>query len=230
MGLYLPSGGGAIPQPSVHWSWQERAVLPEVQGGFQTHRRSRLQPETARTSNSRDYQTAKGKRKNLTNRNKDYLASSEPIIPTTASPGYPNTPKEQDFNLKSYHMMLVEDFKKDTNNFFKEIPEKTDKQVEALKEEIQKSSKELQEGRWISEFEASLVYKVSSRTARAIQRNPVSKNKPKKKKKRKKERERERKEKKELHENTTKQVKELKKKKPKNKNKTKQNKKKKSRT
>jgi hypothetical protein len=30
-------------------------------------------------------------------------------------------------------------------------------------------------GRWISEFEASLVYKVSSRTARAIQRDPVSK-------------------------------------------------------
>jgi hypothetical protein len=30
-------------------------------------------------------------------------------------------------------------------------------------------------GRWISEFEASLVYKVSSRTARAIQRNSVSK-------------------------------------------------------
>jgi hypothetical protein len=29
-------------------------------------------------------------------------------------------------------------------------------------------------GRPISEFEASLVYKVSSRTARAIQRNPVS--------------------------------------------------------
>jgi hypothetical protein len=35
--------------------------------------------------------------------------------------------------------------------------------------------------RWISEFEASLVYKVSSRIARAIQKNPVSK-KPKKKK------------------------------------------------
>jgi hypothetical protein len=41
-------------------------------------------------------------------------------------------------------------------------------------------------GRQISEFEASLVYKVSSRTARAIQRNPVSE------KKKKKERERER--------------------------------------
>jgi hypothetical protein len=32
-------------------------------------------------------------------------------------------------------------------------------------------------GRQVSEFKASLVYKVSSRTARAIQRNPVSKNK-----------------------------------------------------
>jgi hypothetical protein len=31
-------------------------------------------------------------------------------------------------------------------------------------------------GRWISEFEASLVYRVSSRTARATQRNPVLKN------------------------------------------------------
>jgi hypothetical protein len=30
-------------------------------------------------------------------------------------------------------------------------------------------------GRWISKFEAGLVYRVSSRTARATQRNPVSK-------------------------------------------------------
>jgi uncharacterized protein (DUF488 family) len=36
-------------------------------------------------------------------------------------------------------------------------------------------------GRQISEFKASLVYRVSSRTARAIQRNPVSKNQKKKK-------------------------------------------------
>jgi hypothetical protein len=32
-------------------------------------------------------------------------------------------------------------------------------------------------GRWISEFKASLVYRVSSRIARATQRNPVSKKK-----------------------------------------------------
>jgi hypothetical protein len=35
---------------------------------------------------------------------------------------------------------------------------------------------------FFSEFEASLVYKVSSRTARATQRNPASKNQKKKKK------------------------------------------------
>jgi hypothetical protein len=43
-------------------------------------------------------------------------------------------------------------------------------------------------GRRTSEFKASLVYKVSSRTARAIQRNPVSKNQKRKKKKRERER------------------------------------------
>jgi hypothetical protein len=41
-------------------------------------------------------------------------------------------------------------------------------------------------GRRISEFEASLVYRVSSRTAMATQRNPVSKKKTKKRKKKKK--------------------------------------------
>jgi hypothetical protein len=52
-------------------------------------------------------------------------------------------------------------------------------------------------GRWVSEFKASLVYRVSSKTARTIQRNPVS-NKTKQKQKNKKsgksirERERER--------------------------------------
>jgi hypothetical protein len=42
-------------------------------------------------------------------------------------------------------------------------------------------------GRQISEFEASLVYKVSSRRARATQRKPVSKNKTKQKIKKEKE-------------------------------------------
>jgi hypothetical protein len=43
------------------------------------------------------------------------------------------------------------------------------------------STWEAEAGRF-SEFEASLVYRVSSRTARATQRNPVSKNKKQTKK------------------------------------------------
>ena len=49
--------------------------------GLQTHGRNKLQPEIARTSNNRDYQISNGKCKNLTNRNQDYLASSEPSTP-----------------------------------------------------------------------------------------------------------------------------------------------------
>jgi hypothetical protein len=95
--------------------------------------------------NTRDYQMVKGKRKNLTNRNQEHWASSEPSTPITVSPGYPNTCQEQDMNLKSYLMMLVEDFKKGINNSLKKIQENIAKQVEALKEETQKSLKELQE-------------------------------------------------------------------------------------
>jgi hypothetical protein len=58
----------------------------------------------------------KGKCKNLTNRNQHHLASLEPSTPNTVNPGYPNTPEKQDSDLKSYLMMLVEDFKKGINN------------------------------------------------------------------------------------------------------------------
>jgi predicted RNA-binding protein with PUA-like domain len=87
----------------------------------------------------------KGKLKNLTSGNQDHSATSEPSTPTTASPGYPNTSKKQDSGLKSYLMMLVEDFRKDINNSLKEIQENTAKQVEVLKEEAQKSLKKVQE-------------------------------------------------------------------------------------
>jgi hypothetical protein len=63
----------------------------------------------------------KGKCKNLTKRNQDHSPSSELSTPTSASPGYPNTLKMQDSDLKSYLLMLVEDIKKDFNNSLKEI-------------------------------------------------------------------------------------------------------------
>ena len=85
----------------------------------------------------------KGKCKNLTKRNQDHWASSEPSTPTTASPGYPNTPEKQDSDLKSYLMMLVEDFKKGINNSLKEIQENTAKQVEVLKELQENTTKQV---------------------------------------------------------------------------------------
>jgi hypothetical protein len=59
---------------------------------------------------------AKSKRKNLTKRNQDHSPPSEPSTTTSASPGYPNIPEKQDLDLKSYFMMLVEDFNKGINN------------------------------------------------------------------------------------------------------------------
>jgi hypothetical protein len=97
----------------------------------------------ATEANSRDYQMAKGKHKNLTTRNQDHSPSSEPSTPTLPSPGHPNTPENQDWDLKAYLMMMVEDIKKDFINSLKEIQENTAKQVEDIKEEAQKSLKEL---------------------------------------------------------------------------------------
>jgi flagellar biosynthesis/type III secretory pathway protein FliH len=88
---------------------------------------------------------AKGKRKNLTNRNQDYSSSSEFRTPKSPNPEHTNTPENLDPDLKAYLMMMVEDIRKDFNNSLKEIQENTAKQAEHLKEEAQKSLKELQE-------------------------------------------------------------------------------------
>ena len=53
-----------------------------------------------------------------------------------ASPGYTITLEEQDMDLKSLLMMMMEDFKK-------EIQENTDKELEAFKEETQKFLRDL---------------------------------------------------------------------------------------
>jgi hypothetical protein len=58
---------------------------------------------------------AKGKHKNLTNRNQDHSPSQEPSTPTSANSWIPNPPEKQDSDLKSYLMMLIEDIKKGIN-------------------------------------------------------------------------------------------------------------------
>ena len=55
---------------------------------------------------------AKGKLTNLTHRKQDHSPSSEHSIPTSTSPGHPNTPEKLDPDLKAYLMMMVEDIKK----------------------------------------------------------------------------------------------------------------------
>jgi hypothetical protein len=95
--------------------------------------------QTVRTGSTRDIQMAGMKY----NRNQGYLASSEPNSPTITSLGYTITLENQDSDLKSLLMMMIEDFNKDINNSLKEIQENTGKHLEALKEETQKSLKEL---------------------------------------------------------------------------------------
>ena len=62
---------------------------------------------------------AKGRHKNLTNRNQDHSPSSEHSTPTSPSPGHPKTTEKLDSDLKAYLMMMVEDIKKDFNNSLK---------------------------------------------------------------------------------------------------------------
>ena len=74
--------------------------------GLQAHRRKKLKPETARTTNrDRDDQMVKDKQKNVTNRKQGYMASSDPVVPQQPSPVYPNTPEKQYLDLKS-HLMI----------------------------------------------------------------------------------------------------------------------------
>ena len=84
---------------------------------------------------------AKGKRKNPTNRNQDHSPSSEPRMPTSPSPGRPNTPEKVYLDLKAYLMMMVEDIKKDFNNSLKEMQESTAKELQVLKEKQENTNR-----------------------------------------------------------------------------------------
>ena len=64
---------------------------------------------------------AKGKRKNLTNRNQNHSPSSERSTPSPPIPRHTNTPEKIVPDLKAYLMTMVEDIKKDFNNSLKEI-------------------------------------------------------------------------------------------------------------
>ena len=75
-----PRGSTAIcTQILPEESWSPKSA----DTGLQAHRRNNLQPKKGRAVNTRDNQMAKGKCRNISNRNQGYLATSEPSSPTT---------------------------------------------------------------------------------------------------------------------------------------------------
>ena len=83
------------------------------------------------------------------------MVPSEPSSPTTASPGNPNTPEKQDSDLKSDLMKVIEAFKEDINNSLKEIQENTIRQVKKLNKIVQDLNMEI-ETKKKSQMEATL--------------------------------------------------------------------------
>jgi len=68
---------------------------------------------------------AKSSRKNTMNKNLGNMTPSEHKYPTIANPGYPNTTKEQGNDLKSNLVKMIEAFKEEMYKSFKEIQENT---------------------------------------------------------------------------------------------------------
>ena len=124
--ICLKHRADTVPQLFIPKFLQERTGPPRVL--TQACMGDKPRSKTARPVNTRDNQMVKGKGKNTSNRNLGYL---EPTSPTTTSPGYPNTPEKQDYDLNSHLMMMIEDFKKGTKNFLKEMQENTSKQVKS---------------------------------------------------------------------------------------------------
>lgn len=55
------------------------------------------------------------------------MAQSEDSNPPTVNPGHPNTPEEQDFDLKLPIIKIMDVLKEDKNNVLKEIQENTNR-------------------------------------------------------------------------------------------------------
>ena len=66
---------------------------------------------------------AKGPQKNTINKSQGNMAPSEHSYPTTPSPGYPNTTKTQENDLKSNLIKMIEAFKEESNKYLNEIQE-----------------------------------------------------------------------------------------------------------
>ena len=75
---------------------------------------------------------AEGQHKNTTNKSQDNMAPPEHNCPTAASPGYPNTTITEEDDLKSNFITMIEAFKEEINKSLKEIQENTIKQLKDI--------------------------------------------------------------------------------------------------
>lgn len=80
---------------------------------------------------------AKGQYKNTIKNNQGNTAPPDPSSPTIASPEYYNTAKAQENNPKSNLVKIIEAFKEEINKSFKEIQKNTYKQVKKMNKTVQ---------------------------------------------------------------------------------------------
>jgi hypothetical protein len=137
------------------------------------YRKDRLQSNILRAASTWDNQMARGKHKNRSNRNQGYVASSEANSPTIVSPGYTITPEKQDMDLKSLHMMMMEDFKKEiqknTVNSWKPLKKKHKKSLRELQENTMKQVKELNKTNQYLKMEVETIMKSQRETTLEIE-------------------------------------------------------------
>jgi hypothetical protein len=87
-------------QSSLYTSFTRRELVSRSSDiRLQMHRRNKLQPEKARTSNIRDNQIAKANARILP---RDNLALAEYSSTNTASPEFPNTQEKQGVKIISH--------------------------------------------------------------------------------------------------------------------------------
>ena len=74
-------------------------------------------------------QIAKGPQKDTINKGHSHMTPLEHTYMSVVSPGYPNTTKAQENDLKSNLIKMIEAFKEEMNKSLKEIQENTITQV-----------------------------------------------------------------------------------------------------
>ena len=74
------------------------------------------------------------------------MTTTEPSFPTTVSPGYSNTVEAQEDDLKSkpMKMKMIEALKEEMNKFLKEIQENTSKEGKKMSKILQDQKMEIE--------------------------------------------------------------------------------------